>query len=145
MLPRWHIFYGALFTPFFWIVAPITKAPYLALIFLASFFLDIDHYICAVLKTRKWSIKNALDYYKKQEIKELRNHIKGIRKKGDFQLFHTIEFHALIAVLGIFWVSFFYIFIGMAFHSLLDLFDMIKTGFLYRREYFFFNWLRKKL
>ena len=145
MFPRWHIFYGALFAAFFWIVAPTTKALYLALIFLASFLIDVDHYICALMKTRKLSIKNALNYHKELRIKRIREHEKGIRKKGDFHFFHTIEFHALIAILGIFWVSFFYIFIGMAFHSLLDLFDMIKTGFIYRREYFFFNWLGKKL
>ncbi|MEK6892757.1 MAG: hypothetical protein AABX07_01000 [Nanoarchaeota archaeon] len=141
MLPKWHIFYGALFTLFLWIIAPTIKIIDLALIFLASFLIDIDHYLCAVFDTKKMSLKNALNYYEEIKIRTTEERRKGIRKKGNFHLFHTIEFHVLIAMLGIFWLPFLYVFIGMVFHSLLDLFYMSKRDYLYHREFFFVNWL----
>ncbi|HVY01484.1 MAG TPA: hypothetical protein VHA12_01835 [Candidatus Nanoarchaeia archaeon] len=70
---------------------------------------------------------------------------KGIKKVGDFYLFHTLEFHLFVAVLGIFFIPFFYIFIGMTFHSLLDLYDLIKRNQMYAREYFLLNWIRRAL
>jgi hypothetical protein len=145
MLPKQHIFYGAFFTAVFWIIFPKTEFIYLALIFFSSFLVDIDHYLCAVFDTKKISLRNALDYYKQIILRTTQERKNGIRKKGNFHLFHTIEFHILIGILGIFWQPFIYIFIGMVFHSFLDIFDMINRDYLYHREFFFFNWLKKKL
>ena len=60
-------------------------------------------------------------------------------------MFHTVEFHLLVGLLGLVWIGFFYIFIGMIFHSLLDVVDLTKRDTFYRREFFFFNWLGKKV
>ncbi len=145
MLPRWHIVLGALFTLLFWIVAPQTHWYYLAVLFLSSFLIDFDHYVCAASKGENISLKKSFDYHKDAQKIEQKEYRRGIKRKGDFHLFHTVEFHLLIGVLGIFWSVFFYIFIGMIFHSLIDVFDMVSKDRLYRREYFFFNWLRKKI
>ena len=144
MLPRWHIFWGAIFTLLIWILAPNISLIFLALIFFSSFLIDFDHYIMSVLKTKRISLLHAFDYHKKEEIKLIKEKKKGIRKKGDFHLFHTLEFHALIGILGIFWTPFFYIFVGMVFHSLLDLADLLHKDRFYRREFFLINWLIKK-
>lgn len=145
MLPRWHILFGAIFTLLIWYFAPGLNWIYLALVFLSSVLIDLDHYISAAIKTKKWDLESALIYHKNLGIKEEKERARGIRKKADFHLFHTIEFHILIALIGIFWAPFFYIFIGLAYHSLLDLFYLIGKDYLYRREYFFFNWLGKKI
>ena len=145
MLPRWHIILGAAFTFLLWIVAPTTPFSYLALVFFSSFLIDFDHYLCSVLKTGKMSLFDVFDYHKELGLKYKKEHDLGLRKKGDFHLFHTLEFHGLLVVIGLFWVPFFYIFIGMMFHSLLDVLHMMYYGVLYRREYFFFNWLREKI
>jgi len=145
MLPRWHILSGVLFTILIWAVAPKISFVYLSLIFFASFLIDFDHYINAVLKTGKLSLIEAFEYYKKRE-KELDEYERKYKKRvrGDFHLFHTLEFQLLVGIIGIFLLPLFYLFIGMVFHSLLDLIGLAKAGKLHRREYFLFNFLRKR-
>ncbi|MBI2632175.1 hypothetical protein HYW75_04175 [Candidatus Pacearchaeota archaeon] len=145
MLPRWHILFGALFTFIIWLYAPETAILNLGLIFFASFIIDLDHYICGAMRTHSFHFGKIFYYHNEMGIKQHKEREKGIRKRGDFHFFHTIEFHILIAILSFFSISFFYFFIGMAFHSLLDLFWLLRHDFLYRREYFFFNWLRKRV
>lgn len=144
MLPRWHILLGLVFAFLIWISAPYTPFIYVILVFLSSFLIDFDHYMSFVRKTGKLSLLESFDYYKKDGVRMHKERSEGLRRKGDFHLFHTLEFHILIAVLGLFWLPFFYIFLGMVFHSMLDIFYSLHKGFFYRREYFFFNWLAKK-
>ena len=145
MLPRYHILLGALLTFFIWYFAPGLSWKYLSLIFAASVLIDFDHYVCAVHKVKSVKLNKAFEYHKEDQKIAEREYKKGIRKRGDFHLFHTIEFHLFVGVLGLFWSIFFYVFIGMVFHSLLDVYDMAKEDKLYRREFFFFNWLRDKI
>lgn len=144
MLPKWHILLGSIFTLVIWYFAPSISWLYLSLIFLSSFLIDFDHYICAVKNNNKLSLFHAFKYHDKQAEIEKKENKSGIRKKGDFHLFHTVEFHVLVGIVGIFFSPFFYIFIGMVFHSLLDLIWLLKEDRFYRREYFLFNWMRKK-
>jgi len=144
MLPRWHIVFGVLFTFLIWFFAQGISWLYLSLIFLSSFLIDLDHYVTGLMKTGKFGLRRIFGYYKEIEALQKKEKVMGIRRRGDFYLFHTVEFHALIAIISIFWTAFFYIFIGMVFHSLLDLFYLLKTDYLYRREYFFFSWLGKR-
>ena len=145
MYPRYHVLYGAIFTLLFWILVPKTPLLYLAVLFLSSFLIDFDHYVAASYKNKHFSLNRAFKYHRKDEIIADKEFKKGIKRKGDFHLFHTIEFHLFIGLIGMYFTIFFYIFIGLVFHSLLDVFDMLKRKKIYRREYFFFNWLRKKV
>lgn len=145
MLPRWHILFGAIFAFIIWLYAPETPYLYLGLIFFASFIIDLDHYICGAIRTKTFNFGKIFHYHNEMGIKQHKEREKGIRRRGDFHLFHTVEFHILIALFSFFSISFFYFFIGMTFHSLLDLFYLIHHDFLYRREYFFFNWLKNKV
>ncbi len=141
MLPRWHILYGALFTLILWVAAPNIGWINLLLVFLASFLIDFDHYMAGARKIGTLNLSKVLNYHTLMMRVEKQEQGKGIYRKGDFHIFHTIEFHLLIALLGIFFEPFFYIFIGMVFHSLLDVYSLLTAGRMYRREYFFFNWL----
>ena len=144
MLPRWHIFWGAIFTLIIWYFAQDLKPIYLLLIFLSTFLIDLDHYLVAVKENNTLSLKRSLIYFKENNKKEISDHKKGKRNRGHFFLFHTIEFHIFIAILGLFWIGFFYIFIAMVFHSLLDLFWLLYHDMFYVREFFLFNWLRRR-
>jgi hypothetical protein len=144
MFPRWHILLGAIFTLIVWLALQGIPPFYLGLIFLSSFLIDLDHYVASAYKTKSLSLKNSFKYYENVRIKEKKDIAQGIKRKSDFHLFHTIEFHVLIGLLSFFWMGFFYIFIGMMFHSIVDLMDMTKRGAFHRREYFFFNWAAKK-
>jgi len=144
MLHKWHILWGAIFTIIIWIIAPDLNLFYLLLIFLSSFLIDFDHYVVAVYRMKGISFSKAVQYHKEQAKKTIREKKKGIKKRGEFFIFHTIEAHILVAVLSLLWLGFLYIFIGMVFHSLLDLAWLLKNDIFHAREYFFFNWLRKK-
>lgn len=141
MLPRWHILLGAIFTAFIWLVFPETEWYNLALIFLSSFLIDFDHYMCAVRKTGKLGLFSAFAYHEKLMQMHKKNKSK---RKGDFHVFHTVEFHLLVFALGFFFEPFFYVFAGMVFHSLMDIIDLIIHGDLSRREFFLVNWLMRK-
>ena len=145
MLPRWHILYGFLFTLLLAFVAPGVHWGYLSLVFLASIFIDFDHYLACVHKTGKIGLFQAFEYHRQQGAVMRAYEKKGLKPKSDFHLFHTIEFHAFIGLLGVLWVGFFYLFIGMIFHSLLDVLDGVLKNTLHRREYFFFSWLAKRM
>ena len=144
MLPRGHILWGAILTVVFYFIFPEIGAVGLTLIFLSSFLIDFDHYVNSVLNTGKISLSESFWYHERLAKVEEYENKRGIRRKGDFHLFHTLEFHILIGLLGFFWVGFFYIFVGMVFHSLLDVYSLIRDDKFYRREFFFFNWLRRK-
>jgi hypothetical protein len=144
MYPRWHILLGAVFTLLIYILVPGINLIYLFLIFFSSFLIDFDHYLCAVYKTKKLRPRHAFDYYKKRSIDEKNDISQGIKRKGDFHLFHTIEFHLLIGLFSFVWPVLFYLFLGMIFHSLLDVTHLISRGAFHRREFFFFRWLGNK-
>ncbi len=141
MFPRWHILLGALFSLLIWLLAPGLPALYVALIFLSSVFIDADHYFNAVMKTKELSLAKALRYHNALLKQEIREKKRGIIRKGEFHIFHTLEFHFLIGLLGFLWIGFFYIFLGMTLHSLLDVISLLKTERFYRREFFLINWV----
>ncbi|MBX4212086.1 hypothetical protein KW787_01340 [Candidatus Pacearchaeota archaeon] len=145
MLPRTHIILGALLVILMWIINPQIHWYYLAITFIASFLIDFDHYAASVIKTGKISIPRSFEYHKNLGKAKEEERKKGIRTRGDFHLFHTVEFHALIGIIGIFFTPLFYVFIGMMFHSMLDVFSLLHRDVVYQREYFFFNWLRKRI
>jgi len=146
MLPRWHILSGLAFTLILWYFFPQTEWYYLAIVFLSAFLIDFDHYMCAVYKTGRISLFNAFKYHDLLKKKGLAEKKRGIRRKGDFHVFHTIEFHALVLLAGfVIHPVFFYVLVGMVFHSLLDVVDLSVNRELYRREFFFVNWAARKL
>ena len=146
MLPRWHIVLGAVFTAILYFSVPEIGWFYLTLVFLSSFLIDFDHYASSIINSRKFlTLKESFVYYDKAEIQQKKDIAAGIKRQGDFHFFHTLEFHTLVGLFGLVWNGFFFIFLGMFFHSLLDVIAMVNEGALHRREYFFFNWLRKQV
>lgn len=143
MLPTKHVIYGFLFTLFFWFLVPQTIFLNLFLLFFASIFIGFDHFISYIFNSNISSYKNYIKNHKKLE--EILINKNKSSNKVYLHIFHTIEFHLLIAVLSLFYTPFFYLLIGMIFHSLLDILSMIKKDSLYIREFFFFNWLREKI
>lgn len=120
---------------------------YIALIFLSSFMIDLDHYINALYQTRSFDYRKNFRWYREvYGLRVKKDKAKGIRRRGPFHLFHTIEFHILVLLLGIFvWEGFYFIFIGMIYHSLLDIIMLVRNNSMYEREFFFFNWIYNKL
>lgn len=135
MTPKWHFLLGILFASAFWLVFPQTDWLYIALIFLASFLIDFDHYMNFVLEKNSFSLKKASEHFHKIKEKEEKEPFRESNRNSSFFLFHSLEFHAFVAVLGLFWEGFFFILIGMSFHSLTDILYMKYKVNLYRREF----------
>lgn len=113
LLPDRHIIYGILLTLTVWLVFPNTSWFYLSLLFLSSIFIDVDHYIWYVKERKDWNLKNAYYYLKDKK-----------DKRRKLFWFHTIEFIIFIGLLSYIWKGFSYIFIGLIFHSILDIMDI---------------------
>lgn len=145
MLPRWHIILGALFAISLYYIFPSIKVTGILLIFLSSFLIDFDHYAAAAIKLKEFRIGRILEYHRIKGIQSKEERKRGIRVKGDFHIFHTIEFHLLVLVIGLFFTPFLYVFIGMLFHSIVDLISIGYQDYLYRREFFFVKWLMLKV
>jgi hypothetical protein len=146
MLPKTHILLGAIFSVIFYLLFPNTEWYNLFLIFFSSFLIDFDHYLASIFKDESnISLSKSLEYHKKQGIIQFNERARGIRRKGSFHLFHTIEFHIFIFALGLIFMPFLYIFIGMAFHSLCDILYLTKADYLYRREFFLFKYIIRRL
>ncbi|MEM4271554.1 MAG: hypothetical protein QXD13_00445 [Candidatus Pacearchaeota archaeon] len=143
MLPRWHILTGLIFSLLIWIIFP-SVGFYVFLVLFGAVFIDFDHYMCAVWKTGKISLHDAFIYHKKLLQTERKEYARKIFKKGDFHIFHTIEFHLLVLLLSYLWIGLFYIFIGMLFHSILDFIELAAERKLYRREFLLLSWIAKK-
>ncbi len=141
MLPRWHIIIGAVFAGVIWLSAPNLHWIYPLLIFLSSFLIDIDHYLNAAWKTKKASLFEAFRYHDHMKTVEQKENARGIKQRGDFHLFHTVEFILLVGILGVLWLPFLYIFLGLVFHSLLDIIWLVYYDRFYRREFFLTRWL----
>lgn len=128
MLPKTHMIYGALFSILLFLFK--VDPNYCILVFFASFLIDFDHYSWYVIRKKDISLKKA--YY----------HLKdNVKKKLTLMIFHTIEFHIFVLLLSYFWIGFFYIFIGMLFHSLLDLIDLYSINEIKFREFFLIKYL----
>jgi hypothetical protein len=145
MLPRWHIFWGAVFTLLLYLVVPGIGLVNLALVFLASFLIDFDHYFVVGMKEGKWKFRENLKHHEEIDRIEKEERSKGIKRRGNFHLFHTVEFLAVVGVGGVLWIGLFYVFIGMVFHSLLDVFSLLYNDRFYRREYFLSKWILKRV
>lgn len=123
MLPKWHILFGFVFSYITYWFSSITIFQ-ASLIFLASVFIDVDHYLWYGFKKKDWNLKNSFVYLKK--------HRKIVKP---LMIFHTIEVHIFIGLLIFFWQGFLYILIGMIFHSLCDLLYLIYEKRVRYREF----------
>lgn len=145
MLPKYHIAFGFLFCLVLELLFPSIKLPFIFLTFLASFLIDFDHYLTAVIKTKSLSFSKAYSHHIEEGKKWMIKHKMGLREKEHFHVLHTIEFITFVGILSFVWVGFFYIFIGLVFHSLLDIIHLLHHNILYIREFTLGNWITKRL
>ena len=125
MLPKYHLILGLIFSSLLYWLLSLTIFQTI-LVLLSSILIDVDHYLWYANRKKDISLKNSYFYLKKLSEK---------LKKPIIMLFHTIEFHILIGLLSFIWIGFFYILIGMIFHSISDLLYLGNKNMLYIREF----------
>lgn len=146
MLPKTHIILGAIFSIIFKLIFPSVDWIFILFMFLATFLIDFDHYFVVAMRTNNWSLINALNWFDEHIKMERKAGRVGLKaKKSPLMLLHTIEFHILVLLMSYLWIGFLYIFIGMAFHSLMDIIKMEYTKELHCRWFFLTEWMVKKL
>ena len=130
MYPIYHFIFTVLASLLLW---PILGWK-LALFWLGSFFVDVDHYIWEVFKSKDISFMKAY--------RRCKNKSKGSRFSFDFHVFHLVEFWILMLVWGMFSELGFVIFLGLIFHMVLDFIDAIsKETYNKGRPLSFFEWI----
>ena len=110
MFPLPHIIFSTIFC--------IILYPFIGnnviIVWSASIFIDIDHYFWYVLNKKSWNLLEAIKRHMKQEFK--------VNYK--FHTFHLVELLILFGIMGFYNKIFFYIFIGILFHFILDWIDL---------------------
>jgi hypothetical protein len=129
MLPKYHVLIGFIFSLAVYILFPVTPLQ-ASVIFLSSFLIDFDHYLWYVFKKKDLSLRRAYFYLKSLGRKKHKKHL---------MIFHTLEFILIIGVLSLFFPIFFFLLIGILFHSLLDIIDLTKRDMLSCREFSLIN------
>jgi hypothetical protein len=130
MYPKQHIILGAIFSVLIYFLFNLTFFE-AATIFLSSFLIDFDHYMWYVVRNKTLDIRRSYMFYV-----NLKKNCKPIA-----HLFHTIEFHLLILFIGFYYPLFFFVLIGMVFHSILDIIYLIHEKCLGCREFSLIRYL----
>lgn len=127
MYPKQHIILGAIFSGILFFLFPQIGLIGFSLIFLSSILIDVDHYLYYVYKKKDWNLKKAHKWFLDHEEKF---HYLSRKKRGSFYgglcFLHGIEILLILLLLSIISKYFFFIFIGLAFHLLLDIVDQTK-------------------
>ena len=125
MHPKHHILLGAITTFLIFLISGINSLE-ASIIFLASFLIDIDHYLIYIISSKNISLKKARNYFFNWRKKWLEMPIK---KREDYKrpilFLHGIEFVLLLIILGIFNNLFLFILIGITMHLFFDYMDIL--------------------
>lgn len=118
-----HIFFGIILSILLFIFFPTLGFFPIAIIFLSSVLIDVDHYFYYLIQTRELSLAKAYNWYM-ERWKKLKNIPKEKIKEiySGLFLFHGIEWLILLFLLGTYVNNFFIlVFFGFLFHFILDI------------------------
>jgi len=136
MIPTFHVLFGLIFSAILYFFnIPLS---FILIIFAASVLIDFDHYLFYVvlkkdinpIKAVKWFFTEGKKYENKKKY-----------RFAFLQIFHTIDFFLLLAILSFFSKIALLIFIGCIFHMCVDLIEHIVTRQVYLKvpSFFFRN------
>jgi len=125
MLPDKHIIFGIIFSVLLYLLFPLTFLQVI-LIFIGSIFIDLDHYLRYTVITKNFNPFRSLDLSLKRTKKwrSLTYEQKQEYKTPQF-IFHGIEFWIILILLSFLFPPLKWILIGIAFHMVLDIIDLI--------------------
>lgn len=149
MYPTQHLILGTLFSIIIFVNFPQIGFSGFFLIVLATFLIDVDHYLFYAAKKRDLDLKRAyLWFVKFMEKRKKLSAMERKKYKHHILIFHGIEFWVILGLLSFAHVFFFYIFLGVMFHILLDMLSLTinKQGFscILSQSYNLFHNIGKK-
>lgn len=122
MFPIKHLIFGLIFSIILLLVFPQITILGFLIIFISAVLIDIDHYLYYIYKKKDFNLKKSYNWFVNNGKKFLSLSKKQRNKSYlGFCFLHGVEILSLFFILGIF-ISryFFFIFIGFAFHLILD-------------------------
>lgn len=124
MFPQEHIIYGVVFSVLMNLfIFPGLNMIAIALIFLSTVAVDVDHYVLYAYRHKDLNLGRAVNYFKDM-CEKLKDKTKNAR--APLLLLHTVEFLAILVVLSFYSKYFVFIAAGVAFHIALDYCHMRK-------------------
>ena len=112
------------------IMAPIGNSHEIALFAVGSILIDVDHQIFYMVRTGRYDVSGMFRYFREDVDKNLQQ----IPYLG-ICIFHTIEFLLLISVLAYYSQPLRWLLAGLAFHMVLDIYDLIRLKIPFIRAY----------
>ena len=136
MLPKWHILINIIVAGF---LLFFFKPSYVAIFFLASILIDIDHYLYYIYEKGNWSLKKAYNWHKVSR-KRFHNLSREEKKRHSYfiLIFHGMEILFILLILSKFSIIFFFIFLGFLAHLIED--SIIATRFKYLERKLFLSY-----
>ena len=120
MLPKTHAILAAIFSLLIYFIFHLYLFS-VVLIFLASVFIDFDHYLWYFYRKKSLNLKDAYFWFKEKRQKWLKLSKKGREDyKRVYLVFHSIEFWIILGLLSFINQIFLFILIGVLFHMILD-------------------------
>ncbi|MBT4165909.1 hypothetical protein HOE04_02635 [archaeon] len=124
MLTKYHITIGAIASIILYLIFQLTPLQTL-IIFLASFLIDVDHYLYYIFHKKNLSLKNAHHWF----IEKRKKWVKLTRKQKEEHkhviiIFHGIEYLIILIFLSFYNPVFTFIIIGTLIHLVLDYIDL---------------------
>lgn len=149
MMPGEHLLIGFVFTMIMGMIFPGLGVYGIILIFMASIFIDIDHYFAYIKAKKDYNIKKAYDWFIIDD-----GTTKSFVEKS-FIPFHSIEF-LLLLISGLYTINYyvlpvwmfhtvFAILLGCTFHLVVDLIYILWThDKLYIKISFIYSYIKNK-
>ncbi len=125
MLPKYHVFFGTIFAFFLLELFPQIGWTGFFIIVFSTIFIDFDHYLIYIIKKKNFNLKKAFQWHIK--IRKKHQSLKSSQKSKYYYptcIFHGLEILLIPLILSYFSIIFFFVFIGMSFHLLLDVIDI---------------------
>jgi len=121
MHPNTHFIFGLIFASVLLILFPEINLMGFFIILASTVLIDVDHYLIYVFKKKDFSLRKA---YRRsiQKKKKLLSLSRNERDKYyiEFCFLHGIEILIILFFISFFFKYLFYVFLGFAFHLLLD-------------------------
>jgi len=108
----------------------------LSLVFiLGSILIDIDHILWYFLRHKSLNLRKAYQYHRPG----------GSNEKDILHIFHTIESWVLFLFLSFFHKFLLFLFLGMTFHLIMDVYDMYKYHYSDIRAISLLRWIKRHI
>lgn len=112
------------------VLAPLWSAEEILLFAAGSVLIDVDHYLFYAVRCRRFDVRGMFRYF--DEVEKIE---KSIPYLG-LCLFHTLDFFLLVAILAGYYPLLLSLLVGLIFHFVIDLIDLIRKEVPFIRAFF---------